>query len=287
MSGSVTAQSLLRGAVYSLEHCGELLRDAKALYENGSYATALAVGAFAREDLGRWRMLLKLRKRALAGESLTVGYVRDACDDHVSKQEAGMTSLTTRSNNESGVGKLLQTRFKAPLGSKERREADKQIAKLDQVKSKRTPNDRHQLRMKALYVDILSEEDWNRPAQEILQTDAYDFLVDAMNDYRLQRSQQYMELEILQAFDPELHDALVQWPDRPKLPHVEPPTYPGVTASSRYARMVREAARLAEIDLHPAAQFHPIDDRRRRSRHRPRQGQGARPRRAAAVSYWS
>jgi hypothetical protein len=57
MSGSVTAQSLLRGAVYSLEHCGQLLGDAKTLYEHGSYATALAVGAFAREDLGRWRML--------------------------------------------------------------------------------------------------------------------------------------------------------------------------------------------------------------------------------------
>src|SRR4051794_29506052 len=69
MSGPLTAQSLLRGAVYSLEQCGLLLGDAKLLYENGSYATALAVAAFAREDLGRWRILLKLRKRVLAGEN--------------------------------------------------------------------------------------------------------------------------------------------------------------------------------------------------------------------------
>src|SRR5258708_27176454 len=33
MSGSVTAQSLIRGAVYSLEHSGVLLGDAKVLYE--------------------------------------------------------------------------------------------------------------------------------------------------------------------------------------------------------------------------------------------------------------
>src|SRR5260221_2889439 len=84
------------------------------------------------------------------------------------------------------------------------------VDKIDQVKSKRTPDDRHRLRMKALYVDILSEEQWNRPAQEISQTAAYEFLVDAMNDYGLQRSQRYMELALLKADDPELHDALVQ-----------------------------------------------------------------------------
>jgi AbiV family abortive infection protein len=226
MSGSVTAQSLLHGAAYSLEHCGLLLGDAKLLYENGSYATALVVGAFAREDLGRWRMLLKLRKRVLAGESLTVDDVKTACDDHVSKQEAGMTSLTLRADNASGVGKLLQTRMKAPLGSKERQEADKQVDKIDHLKSKRTPDDRHRLRMKALYVDILSEEQWNRPAQEVSPTDAYEFLADAMNDYGLQRLQRYMDLPLLKADDPELHDALMQWSDRPELPHVEAPSYP-------------------------------------------------------------
>jgi AbiV family abortive infection protein len=226
MSRSVTAQSLLHGAVYSLEHCGLLLGDAKLLYENGSYATALAVGAFAREDLGRWRVLLELRKRVLAGESFTIEDVKTACDDHVRKQEAGMTSLTLRANNDSGIGKLLQSRMKAPLGSKERQEADKQVDKIDQLKSKRTPDDRHRLRMKALYVDILYEEQWNRPGQEISQTVAYEFLADAMNDYQLQRSQRYVDLPLVKADDPELHDALVQWSDRPELPHVGAPSYP-------------------------------------------------------------
>jgi hypothetical protein len=52
MSGLVTVQSLLRGAVYSLEQCGLLLGDAKLLYENGSYATALAVAALPAKTLG-------------------------------------------------------------------------------------------------------------------------------------------------------------------------------------------------------------------------------------------
>jgi AbiV family abortive infection protein len=219
-------KSLLHGAVYSLEQCGQLLGDATLLYENHSYATALAVAAFAREELGRWTLLLALRKRILAGESLTVEDVKTACDDHVRKQEAGMTSLTLRAQNDSGVGKLLRTRIKAPLGSVERKEADQQLDKLDRQKSKRTPADRRQLRMKALYVDILSEVLWNQPAREISQTAAYEFLVDAMNDYAPQRHQRYTDLSFVKSFDPELHDALVQWSDRPELPQVMAPSYP-------------------------------------------------------------
>ena len=45
--------------------------------------------------------------------------------------------------------------------------------------------------MKALYVDILSEEQWNRPAREISQTTTWERLVDATNEYELQRDQQY------------------------------------------------------------------------------------------------
>jgi hypothetical protein len=60
-------------------------------------------------------MLLELRKRALASDSLTVEDVKTAYDDHVRNREAGMTSLTLRAGNDSGVGKLLQTCIKAPI----------------------------------------------------------------------------------------------------------------------------------------------------------------------------
>ena len=75
MDRPVTRESLLHGAVYSLEQCGLLLRDAKLLYETGSYATATAVALFATEERGKWRMLLDLRKRVLAGESFTAADV--------------------------------------------------------------------------------------------------------------------------------------------------------------------------------------------------------------------
>jgi len=57
---SVTPQFIMQGAAYALEQCGRLLRDANALYRSGSYASAVVLTAFAREELGRYRILLDL-----------------------------------------------------------------------------------------------------------------------------------------------------------------------------------------------------------------------------------
>ena len=72
MPASVTPQYLLEGAVYALEQCGLLLRDANLLYQNGSHASAVALAAFAREELGRWRILFELRKKVLGGDNVTI-----------------------------------------------------------------------------------------------------------------------------------------------------------------------------------------------------------------------
>ena len=47
----VTPQYLLQGTWYALEQCGLLLRDANELYRSNSYANALVLTAFARENL--------------------------------------------------------------------------------------------------------------------------------------------------------------------------------------------------------------------------------------------
>jgi AbiV family abortive infection protein len=65
---SVSPQYLLEGAAYALEQCGLLLRDANLLYRSGSYASAVALAAFAREELGRWKILRDLRKKVLHGD---------------------------------------------------------------------------------------------------------------------------------------------------------------------------------------------------------------------------
>jgi hypothetical protein len=51
MSAFVSPKYLLEGAVYALEQCGLPLRDANQLFRNCSYANAVALAAFAREEL--------------------------------------------------------------------------------------------------------------------------------------------------------------------------------------------------------------------------------------------
>ncbi len=71
MRNTVTADYLMKGAAYALEQCGLLLRDANLLYRNASYASAVALAAFAREELGRSEILHALRKEALNGKPIT------------------------------------------------------------------------------------------------------------------------------------------------------------------------------------------------------------------------
>ena len=223
MSASVSDEFLLEGAVYALEQCGLLLRDANILYRSGSYASAVALGSFAREEQGRWRILLDLRKEVVAGRKLTMEELQEQCADHVRKQQAGMTSLTMRADNDSVLGKLLQTRLSAKPGSEEWKATDEEIKKIDRLKSKRIPEDRHKLRMSALYVDPQTGG-WSRPSNEVSPTSARDFLADAANDYTRQY-QRYSAPEILKSIDPELFGALDQWSARPVLPRPECPPF--------------------------------------------------------------
>jgi AbiV family abortive infection protein len=139
VSASVTPQYLLEGAVYALEQCGLLLRDANLLYRSDSCATAVALALFAREELGKWKILLNLRHEVLGGKNVTIQEIKDRCDDHATKQRAGMLSLTMRADRDSGLGRLLQSRFEAPPGSDEWKETDDRLAKIDRTKEKRVP----------------------------------------------------------------------------------------------------------------------------------------------------
>jgi AbiV family abortive infection protein len=223
MPVSVTPQYLLEGAAYALEQCGLLLRDANVLYRNGSYASAVAVALFAQEELGRYRILNDLRKQVLTGGSLTIEDIQDRCDDHVRKQQAGMLSIVTRADNDTQLGKLMRTSMSARPGSEEWKVAREQLEKLSRQKAKRIPNERHEQRMSALYVDPVPGG-WKRPTEEITQAFAFDYLQDAANDYSLQYDR-YTNLEISKPDDPDFYTSLEEWADRPRLPRPERPPF--------------------------------------------------------------
>jgi AbiV family abortive infection protein len=222
---SVTPQYLLQGAVYALEQCGLLLRDANILYRSGSYSTAVVITAFAREELGRSSILFDLRRRTLAGETFTIEHIRAICEDHVTKQRAGMLSTTMTADRESGLGKLLRARMENQPPSSEWQKADEELKRIDEKKKKRTPADRHERRIAALYVEPVSESQWNRPTLTS-HSGAHDFMQDAVNDYAGRYHQGYITSadSILRHIDAELYSALERWTDRPKL---QPPEWPG------------------------------------------------------------
>jgi AbiV family abortive infection protein len=224
MSTFVTERFLLEGAAYALEQCGRLLHAANLLNKDGDWATAVAMASFAREELGRWDILLDLRREVLKGKQLTAKDVNEASNDHERKQKAGMTSITMRADRDSGLGKLLAARGNAKPGSPEWKQAQDQIDKLDRKLRQRTPGERHDQRMAALYVDAVSESEWNRPVTAVSAKQAWAFLTDAANDYDIQR-ERYTNLEILKALDLELHDALKAWTERSELPLVEAPPF--------------------------------------------------------------
>jgi AbiV family abortive infection protein len=213
MPATVTPEYLLRGAAYALEQCGLLLRDANVLYRNGSYASAVVLARFAQEELGRWEMLRNLRRKVLEGKRLTIEDIQEHCGDHARRQRAGMMSTTMRADQNSGLGKLLMT----PFGSKGWKKARELIGKLDRQLAKRTPSDRHEQRMSALYVDAVAPDRWNRPINEISAAEALDCLQRAANDYSIQ-CERYTNVEIGKSVDPKFYSALEAWTERPTLP---------------------------------------------------------------------
>jgi AbiV family abortive infection protein len=208
---SVSANYLLRGAVFALEQCGLLLRDARLLCEAGSYASAVVLAAFAREELGRYRILRGQWQRTTAGESFSVKQISKRCEDHVEKQREGMFSVVQRTDSTTGLGQLLQARSRAAPGGPEWQSLSEKIDKITESQKKRTPGGRHEQRMKALYAEPL-ESGWNRPA-ETSEAAARDFLTDAINDYAGQQ-ERYVNPDL---GDPDFHAALGQWQNRPEL----------------------------------------------------------------------
>jgi AbiV family abortive infection protein len=211
----MTPEDLLKGAFYALEQCGLLLRDANILYRNRSYANTIVLAAFAHEELGRHRILLDLWRVAHGGkETVTTKQIKRACKEHETKQERGMSGTTLKS----GIKGLLEAIAKSDPPSPEYDALDAELRKIIKAKQKRTPNDRHDMRIAALYVEPVSETRWNRPADTSAIV-ALEFLREAVNDYSRQCHKGFISPRdaILERTDPELYSALEQWSDRPKL----------------------------------------------------------------------
>jgi AbiV family abortive infection protein len=156
---------LLHGAVYALEQAGHLLHDAVLLYQKGRYASSVALAVFAKEELGRFEILLEHYIRVMEnGQPISRASIVNKCDDHAEKlrrSDMGEIDFDSIGNPD-----LALEILKGPWGSEQQKQALKRAEDLRKRKARRTPHELHRKRLNAIYVEP-SEfgKGWNRPAQ--------------------------------------------------------------------------------------------------------------------------
>jgi AbiV family abortive infection protein len=174
---------LLEGSWYALEQAGRLLRAAVGVYDRGDPGTALALALFGREEVGRSRILRTLADEVVGGASFNTAEVTKRCEDHVKKKRAGALSTTLRVVPPSQLAAALQARASSDPRSLEWVAARDVIRSALEAKAKRDPQDRHDTRESALYVDLDSNgTSWSRPCT-IAAAVAREHIEDAVNDY--------------------------------------------------------------------------------------------------------
>lgn len=202
----VTAQFLLEGAVYALQHSGTLMRDAVTLYDQSSYPSAVVLAMFGREELGKFIILRGYFEEVTAGETVSLNRIKQKCSDHIKKQNRAILSIVLRGS--SGL-----VRGSSPPGSRAFEKAEAKVKKMAARKMSEIPHQRHKLRLSSLYVEP-SEDGlgWLRPQQQDKE-EALNEIMEAVNDY----SSAYDHL-VRGNDDPNVMlTAFQAWADRPQL----------------------------------------------------------------------
>jgi AbiV family abortive infection protein len=207
---------LLQGAVYALQNSGALLRDAVALYHRGSYASAVVMTLFAREELGKYRILRGECERVAAGGTLQPADLvskKGPLFNHVEKQKQAVMSIVQRADRDSPLGKAILAVMDSSPGSPAREKAEKELAVFTEAQARALPKERHDRRMDALYVGLNgTQTGWIRP-QEVTQEEAKLEVYHAVNDYNNALALLEMEPPAGKAF----LEAFYAWTDRPHL----------------------------------------------------------------------
>jgi AbiV family abortive infection protein len=207
---------LLKGAVYALENCGALLRDAVALYDRKSYASAIVMTMFAREELGKYRILRQELEKVAAGGTLQpadLASKEGPIFSHIDKQEQAVLSIVQRPDPGTRLDELLRAQFELEIGSQEWLKLRQELDAVTEAQKKALPKQRHNRRMDAPYVGINeTHTDWIRP-QEVTQEEAQQEVNHAVGDYNNALSRLGMDPPAGKAFLEAFH----AWTDRPQI----------------------------------------------------------------------
>src|SRR5262245_40149768 len=107
--GNVSSRYLLEGMFFALEQCGFLLTSASLLFDLGHFSSSLVLAAFAREELGRSRILLDfLNKVLMSNQSVSMEKLQRECTKHIRKQESAHLIRVKRGGPGDRVTELMK-----------------------------------------------------------------------------------------------------------------------------------------------------------------------------------
>jgi AbiV family abortive infection protein len=182
-SSPLTDQLLLEGAWHALAQAGRLLNSAATLYVAGDASTALAIAMFAREELGRSMLLRECAREVRGGKILSTKDVTKRCDSHVAKQAASAFSIVLRG----GIRQALTDLSSHDPLSERGQAADAMVRSAVSAKQKRQPQQRHDDRCNALYVDLNEVGTAWRCPTDIQKDEARNGIGEAVSDYAMER----------------------------------------------------------------------------------------------------
>ena len=164
--------------------------------------------------MGQAEMLFGFaREIADVGTRMTRESIKERLEatDHPTKQRLGGMGTTLRATRGTRLGDTLMTAMQI-----DHADAAGALAEVNEVvkaKRKRDPNDRHNARMRALYVD-LTDTGWTRPASTEMKTSA-NLIQDAVNDYT---AGMYDGVNMFERYGPTIGKSLDSWRARFPLP---------------------------------------------------------------------
>jgi AbiV family abortive infection protein len=211
----LTHEDLLHGAVYALEQAGKHLHCAVKLWNEGDYAHGLMIAVFAREEVGRFKLLRQEREEAMktgprSGEDISKVL------EHKAKLKAGANGVFMEFDPNDPELAGLRAPHLSPEWKRARAIADARMLK----KYEEQPSTTHRVRMRAQYVDLLEDGTWSRPCLVDAELSGK-LVMEIANDYAHPMGHLF-QAGVGAPWD-ELTLAIRAWPNAPSL---LPPVWP-------------------------------------------------------------
>jgi AbiV family abortive infection protein len=178
VSVDISADFLLRGTFFAMEHAWHLLEDAVELFRLHRYSSCLTLSVLCLEELGRAELYSKETKRAFDGKDIDFGLLERQCKRHIVKLTQGQIPVNAA---VFGIGEIPMP------GTAEEAKLAAQLRRIRKLLERLAPGRAQKAKLRALYVEPSADgKRWSRPSS-IAREEAEEWLSAADYGYLLIR----------------------------------------------------------------------------------------------------